>query len=286
MKRKQWFVMMMVLLCSLTLIFAGCGGDDDDDDNNNNNNGDDDVEVTENTGDEVQLCDFMGLVRDFAQPQFLEGMTVYILDNDTGQKLADYEGKVTAADGSYEFNQIPCGKYGFLVEGNKDIENKTVDTYQFEIQADAQDEIIWSVDELTYGAAPAMAGVTLEAGKGIAAGAVYWVDEEETELPVGCATVTTDPASTDIRYFSDDQLPTTLDVQAGINTLNGFYLAPNLPASTTGEEVIITAHYGGEDIGTVRFVTFPDAICIGNIYVVDSYTANPSDESGNCVAAE
>ncbi len=275
MKRKEWIVLVMVLLSSLTLIFAGCGGDDDDNE----------IAGDQDQSGEQELCNFKGLVRDFAQPEFLEGMTVYILDNTTGQKLTDYEAKVTASDGSYEFNGIPCGKYGYLVEGNKNIENKTVDTYQFEIQADAQDEIIWSVDELTYTAAPAMAGVTLEAGLGIAAGAVYWVDEEATEWPVGCATITTSPASTDIRYFSDDQLPTTLEVQAGVNTNNGFYLAPNLPASATGEEVIITAHYDGEDIGTVRFVTFPDSICIGNIYVNESYTANPSDQVGeNCLS--
>ena len=65
-------------------------------------------------------------------------MTVHLLDNETGAKLTQYGSKISVVDGSFEFNDIPCGLYGFLVEGNKEIENKTVDTYQFDIPADAQ----------------------------------------------------------------------------------------------------------------------------------------------------
>ena len=186
-------------------------------------------------------------------------------------------------DGSFEFNDIPCGLYGFLVEGNKEIENKTVDTYQFDIPADAQYEIIWSLDELTYSLAPAMAGVTLEAGKSLALGAVYWMDEEGTEIPVGCATVTTLPESSDIRYFSDDYLPTTLEVQAGVNAYNGAYIACNLPVGDVGETIGLTAYYGGQTIGNARCVSFPDSACIADIYVDESYTSNPSNESGQCL---
>jgi len=154
-----------------------------------------------------------------------------------------------------------------------------VDTYQFNIASNSDDETLYSVDKNTYDFAPALAGITLEPGTSIAAGAMYWPDAAGDEWPVGCGTVKAYPegSATEtgvIRYFGDGGLPTTLENQPNINPLNGYYIAANMdpgPVVTKGFDP------AGNQIGETRFMTFEDAISISNIYDNDS-TANPGCE--------
>jgi len=244
--KKKLMVFLMVF-AALTL-FVACGGDDATDSK-----------------------DFNAWVCTFGTENPAQGVTVWLLGSD-GEKIAGYEAQVSDVQGLISFKDVPAGKVGFLCEGIDD-ENaaiKRVDTYQFNLNSDTSNtgdsrgEKLWSVDLSTYTAAPALAGITLDAGKAVVAGAVYWVDpadDDEKEHITGCATVTSDSGGV-VRYMGDNNLPTILDKQDSVNPINGYYLVGNVdPGPAT-----FTAHNSDGELGTTTMVVFPDAITIGNIY--------------------
>jgi len=192
----------------------------------------------------------------FGTNQPVGGVTVEILDNETGEGT-----EVTAVTddaGFVEFKDIDAGLVGFKAtkEGNKD-------TYQYNYEADSKDETLWVVPNTVYTMALGLAGLTVEDGKSTVAGAVYWVDDKGIEQPVGCAEITTDPATEDVRYMSGDTgLPTTLDKQPHTNPANGYFLATNLePGQPT-----VMASVDGTKIGETKIFSVADSICISNIY--------------------
>ena len=176
------------------------------------------------------------------------------------------------------FDGLPSGRVGFLVVGDGD---KNVDTYQFNIESDAKDEILWSLDLNTYLAAPALAGYTQDMDLGAAAGATYWLDAQGEEIPVGCSTIQGDFDEGDIRYFGDNDMPTKLladDPNFGrddVNPLNGYWLVGNITPVDT--PVTVDGYVGTQKLGSVRYFTHRFSVSIGNIYYKEATNPEPDD---------
>lgn len=258
---KKWWTLLLVtaFLFSLAALVA-CGDDDAEATDGDVTDGDD------TDGDEVpEVANFRGFVIDFKSKVKLDGVKVYVLDNETGEKLSDVPVGTTDGTGYLEFTiPVPEGagkdfKVGFLCEG---VEDESVDTYQFNIGAFERDERLWLVDATTYMVAPLAAGVTLDPGTTVVAGGVYWVNAQDKEEIVDCATVNTDTGDADVRYFADNGMPADLPVRDSINPLNGFFIIANIDPGVVNVE----GYMGAEKFGSTRLVAKPDSICISNIY--------------------
>lgn len=201
--------------------------------------------------------------------------TVVALDNESGAEL-NIE-TVSDAEGMVYFDGLPEGRVGFLSVG---ISGTNVDTYQFNIDSNAQDEILWSVDLGTYQMAPALAGYEQDDAKGAAAGATYWLDGT-TEVPIGCSTIQGDYDSGDIRYFGDNNMPTktlaqdAVDGRDNVNPINGYWLVGNI--EPIEEPFTITASMDTQELGSVRYFAYEFSVSIGNIYYEGASNPQPSD---------
>jgi len=210
---------------------------------------------------------FTGTIVDFMTRQPINNAKIQVLDNATGAPLP--VGAVSS-NGSVTVTGIPAdvtliGLKNTLAPGNKD-------TYQFNMSATAQDETLWLVSDATYTLAPSLAGVTLDTTKGVVAGGLYFVNDLDEEEPVGCGTVTTTPSGV-IRYFDDTDMPTTITNRDSTNPLNGFFLAANINTGTT----TVSATVDGDAVGSTTIITYPDSICISNIYVTTATNPQPAN---------
>ena len=197
----------------------------------------------------------------------IDGAKIQVLDNTTGEDLPigaiSDSGAVTISGIPASVTQI--GLRNSLTPGNKN-------TYQFNMDAEAQNEVLWLVSEATYTLAPSLAGITLDTTKGVIAGGLYFVNDQDEEETVGCGTVTTTPAG-DIRYFDDTDMPTTIANRDSTNPLNGFFLAANINTGTT----TVSATVEGNNVGSTTIITYPDSICISNIYVTTATNPEPAN---------
>ena len=241
MKRKTIGFLSLAILMAVGFALAGCGDD--------NGGG----------------AQFRAYIEHFGGDDLVGGMEVRAIDNNTGQELGINE--TSDASGWVAFDGLPAGKVGFLCVG---VPGDWVDTYQFNIDSDAQDENLFAVDHTTYVGVPVMAGITLEDGKAIVAGAVYWVNAAGEEEPVGCADVSSDPTTPDVRYMGENGMPTLITEQEKTHPLWGRFVVANLaPGSAT-----TTASVDGTDIGNTTLFTYADSIAISNIY--HEGTSNPT----------
>ncbi|NOZ85212.1 MAG: carboxypeptidase regulatory-like domain-containing protein [Deltaproteobacteria bacterium] len=249
---KQTILAITALSLILGVGIAGCGGSDD-------NNG-------------QKTVTFKGTVEDFKAGTTLDGMTVKALNNDTGAELgieatSDAEGNVTIAG-------LPDGKVGFLVVGTEPADGY-IDTYQFNIDASAEDVSLIAVDKLTYQAAPALAGIQVKEHTAAVAGAFVWKNAKGVDEPVACGTVkvfVNDAENGEVRYFNDTGMPTSLDNRKNINPQNGYYLAGNVDP---GKVTIKGYDPSGKEIGSVTFPAVGDSICISTLYVEEGHDTNP-----------
>jgi hypothetical protein len=203
------------------------------------------------------------------------GHEVLALNNSTG---ADLGKKVTSGtDGALSFEGLPAGMVAFVAKG---MTGKTIDTYQFNIDASAQDEKLWVVAKSTAMFVPQIAEFTPNLEKAAISGGVYWVNAQGVEETVGCATVAfagTGDAS-DIRYFGDSNLPAPVAMRMNTNPLNGRYFVGNAPTGTQS----VTASVDGKMLGSTTLMLFArkvasdgeESVCISNIYVTAA--ANPT----------
>jgi hypothetical protein len=207
------------------------------------------------------------------------GITVKALDNVTGVPIAGME-SVSDSNGIVVFNGLPAGEVGFHAVG---VQGDFVDTYQFNINSNSTNAVLWIMDYNTYVAAPMIAGVTVEPDKSLLVGAVYWEDAQGCMNPVGCSTVKTNPESGDVRYFADNGMPTKTiadDPVAGrddINPLNGYWLIANVDSGP----VSIGGYMADQLLGSITCVMFADSVCIGDIIIGGSSNPQP----GTCLPA-
>ncbi|MBL6975851.1 MAG: hypothetical protein ISR64_08985 [Deltaproteobacteria bacterium] len=224
----------------------------------------------------MQMVTFKAVVKDNLTKAVIEGAEVTAIDNDTGdmltyQTLSDGQGNIAM--------EVPADHelLGFRVTADL-----FKDTYQFNIDSDAQDEEIWAVSVNGFEMAAGLAGFVPDKTKSVVAGAIYWVNEAGEEEYVSCGHVVADPAG-EYRYFDEfTGLPAPLaDVphtMAGKG--EGRFVVGNVPPGL----VTLTTYFGDDPastddfIGTAKFFAYPDSIAITNVYAdKDKYPAeNPS----------
>lgn len=242
-------LLLTILIVSLGLVFFSCGDDDSSEGG------------------------FKGTVIGFGSEDVpVPGVKVIALDNDTGEPITGFE-TVAEADGTVTFNGLPGERIGFKVfakeEGGK---NVYIDTYQFNIRTDAQDETVWSVPMTVFLAGPAAAKLTVDPTKAIAGGGAYWLDADGNEFPIECATLEVEGGLGDVRYFNDSGFPSPIDKNPSVNKANGYWIAANLPPG----KVTFHAKVGDEIVGSTTFHAYAgEAITIGNIEADEKYTSNP-----------
>ena len=255
-----------IFLCSATAIILmvglGCGGDDGEEQTVEDTGGGGGEDVSEQPGDLAEgTVNFKGYVAAFGTnpEQKTPEVVCELLDNETGEGSGINE--TTDAEGWLEFKGLPADKLiGFKC--TKDVHK---DTYQFHIDPSMRDERLWIVSLAVYNPAVALAGLQVEAGTGVLAGAVYYLNADGEEEPVGGATITSVPATEDVRYMDGDSgLPTTPNKQACTHPAHGRFLVANLAA---GEDAEVTAAVEGGSVGSVVIPVVADSIAVGNIYV-------------------
>jgi hypothetical protein len=241
MKRKTIGFTSLAILLAVGFALAGCGDD--------NGGG----------------AQFRAYIEHFGGDDLVGGMEVRAIDNNTGLELGINE--TSDASGWVAFDELPAGDVGFLCVG---VPGDWVDTYQFNIDSSAQEERLWAVDHTTYVGVPAMAGIVLEDGKAIVAGAVYWVNAADEEEPVGCVTVDSVPTTPDVRYMGENGMPTLITEQAETHHLWGRFVVANLEPGSAST----TAYDGTTALGSTSLFTYADSIAISNIY--HEGTSNPT----------
>jgi hypothetical protein len=261
---------------SLVLAFAACGSSDE---------GGSDATVAAGT--------FTGTVVDFASKAPMEGVDLQVLDNVTGQPLdaAKYPVVKSGAGGAVSL-ELPKGlEVGFKTWGNSTSGLKFKDGFQFNIASDAQAKRLYAVNIVTYAGALSTAYIKAadETIFGHLAGSVYYKNKDGQDEFVGCVVIqvydeagklleevtdaTGRATEAGVRYFdTKTDLPTSLAVSDMTHKLSSRFMVANLKQGRYTAKAFIKDR-PDVVIGTVPNRTFPGAISIGNLYVVDP--ANP-----------
>jgi len=211
----------------------------------------------------VDLVTFKAVVKDNLTKAIIEGAEVTAIDNDTGEML-EYK-TVSDAQGNISM-QVPAGMLlGFRVTADL-----FKDTYQFNIDSDAQDEELWSVSLNGFQMAAGLAGFNPDKDKTVVAGAIYWMNSLGNAEYVSCGRIVSFPSG-EYRYFSETTgLPAPLNEVSHTEAGKGegrFMVANVSPGKTT-----LTAYFGDDPtnanqfIGQAQFFAYPDSICIANVY--------------------
>jgi hypothetical protein len=240
--KKITRLLLITTMLAAFLFFPGCGDD--------------------NETNEPPTGNYAAVVWSFGFNTPVEGALVTLMNNTTGE--ATTTTATTDADGKFEMTVPTGGSIGFKVT-----KAEHWDTYQFNLDPKAEDETIWIVNNMVVDLNTQSSGLTLEPGNGVVAGACYFVEQGE-ELPVGCASVDTEPTG-DIRYFFFDTGSMTfyavpLAVRSTTDPHIGYFLAANIPAAATPTPVTMTAEVESAAAGTVNLFVYENAICISNIY--------------------
>jgi len=207
--------------------------------------------------------------------------TILAIDNTTGQPIPGFE--TISDDKSWVFfDNLPAGLVAFKVLG---IENQSIDTYQFNYDANDQNEELWVVARSSVEMAPILGNVILNSEKAIASGSIYWINPDGGKEPVGCATVRIDSSEGEIRYFGTTNVfrqdAPNQEVRTDSNPLNGKYFIANVTAG----RYTVTTMLNGKNIGSTSLMLFRGdesidgeyAISLGDIYV-EGQSANPTPD--------
>lgn len=240
----------------------GCGGEETDDKTVEDTGGGGEQDVPPAGDVAGGVVDFKGYVVAFGTnpEQTAPGVVCELLDDETG--AASGITQTTDEEGWLEFKGISADS----LVGFKCTKDLHKDTYQFHISPNMRDEKLWIVSLAVYNPAVALAGLNVNDGTGTLAGAVYFVNADNEEEPVGGATVASDPATEDIRYMDGGTgLPTTPDKQACTHAVHGRFLVANLEAG--GSATVTATDANGDAVGSVVIPVVADSIAVGNIYV-------------------
>ena len=221
-----------------------------------------------------QLATFCARLVDFSGGTIpVSGVTVKALYNDTGIQIDGME-CVSDADGNVIFSNLPDVYTGFLVLGTP---GDYVDTYQFNVDSQGRNEILWLVDYTTYQAAPLLADVTQDISKGLVFGAVRWVNAQGLDEEVGCTVVKANPESGEARYFADNCLPTPttnqdpVDGRDNTNPVCSYFILANID---TGP-VVLEAYVENVLKGSSGIVSTGDSVCVDYIYLESATNPQP-----------
>lgn len=211
--------------------------------------------------------------------QLIAGIGVEVYDNNTGAGTGEVG--TSNADGHITF-ELKKGKlYGFRSKGDN-----YKDTFVWNVKAqDEETATLWIVPNTVYQMALGLAGLTQESSKGVVIGAVNWISDAGVEEAIGCATVTSDPETPDIRYMSQGNgLPTTLGNQACTapdgSEGKGRFIVANVPVGP----VSLTAWDSeGGQIGETQVWSVAGLVTVNDIdAVMGVYESNPTPEICQC----
>jgi len=218
------------------------------------------------------VCDagqtFTATLTDFQTKGIVENVNVEVYDDETGEATG-IKGK-TDANGKVALTGIPASKVTIGIMSKK---ANYLQTLQYHFTANATDEKILIVSQSTVSLIATVLGVTPDDTKGVAAGGVFWGDRS-CSTPIGCATVTTDPAGAEpVHYFDDTGFPTKTRDALGTNKLDGLFTVIN----TTPGKVTITATVGTANASSVLPNLPAHTLAISNVYFDKAtYTTDPT----------
>ena len=261
-----WILLLIaVVFIATSALWVGCG-DDDDDDSDDPDPDDDDDDTGPSQGEKGSLN---GCVHDFLTKQPVQGATVKLLDDTTGDELG-IEKVSPSGDGCITF-EIPEGvdQVGVLVT-----RDGYYDTLQYHFDNGLTGEEFLFVSDSTASLIELALGMNMDPTKGHAAGGLYYGNPTD-ENPIGCNVVSFDPGDGDTHYMGFDDIPnvdrdTTDDPNTssgkGVNPGNGYFVSVN---ETSNIQVTISATVGVNNPLTKTTVipNLPaDSIAIANIY--------------------
>lgn len=208
---------------------------------------------------------------------------------------------LSGADGELDL-PLPSGTYwGFECDKGAGDEYRVAYQYNISANTTAYDgEEIWVIPNGLYKLAPTLAGITQDETQGVVAGRLVWYAADGTEEYVGCATISLeveDPidsgtwvavedTTSQVRYFADNDLPTTIALRQQSNPINGLFIGANIAVGPNGEprRVRMTAKMGTTILGIDDIFAAPNSVVINNIEVgrglchekVGDFPANPT----------
>ena len=226
--QKFFFFIAVIMLLSLTILFAAAciprisENDDDDDDNDDNDN------------DTVEEKSLHGCVLDFQTRQGVLGATVTILNNDTGAETK-IKGTTDGADGCFSLDGID-GSIEYV--GLKITADDCVDSFHYHIKNGAENEDFLLLGNQSKVLFELCIERTIDPDKAMIAGGLFWGDSNEKN-PTGCQQVSFNPGQGEVFYFGLDDLPllsrdfpgdptgTAADNGHGTNPANGLFIIVN-----------------------------------------------------------
>ncbi|MFT3924698.1 MAG: carboxypeptidase-like regulatory domain-containing protein [Myxococcales bacterium] len=273
-------------IASYALMFAlmGCGDDEPAQG----------AEVGDGDATEPGSTHYTASVTDSSSDMPIGGLNVFVLDNKTGMKTGqkaqtDANGKIALDDVQVDAD----GKFGVLVEG-KPGDTGFLDTFQYNLNPNAQNDILRIVATGAIALATAAANFDENPATGPVSGAVFTGTGAADRLPADCLTIELEgfedaPVKTGmrctqddlcVRYFFDQRIP---DFGAThTSAANGRFYIANVPPGPHTLHVIAN----GQKIASTSLVvtarnqgTTGETISVANIYLGAGDT-NPA--KGSC----
>lgn len=280
-KRSQ--MGLCALMFALNGAAAGCG-DDSEGKTSENGDGDSDGSGTRYTAS----------VTDSSSDMAIRDLKVHVLDNATGMKTGqvattDLQGRITLEDVKVDAS----GRFAVLVEGTQG-EAGYMDTFQYNLDPNAQNDILRVVGTGAIAIATAAANFKADPAAGPISGAIFTGTGASDRKAADClkielagfedAPVKTGEACTAedlcIRYFFDQRIPDFAATHT--SSANGRFYVANAPAG----EHTINVKANGETIASTRLVVIPrnqgttgETISVANIYLG---AGNTNPLAGTC----
>jgi hypothetical protein len=275
------FERSQVGLCALLFALSGaaaCGDDPQEGD---------DMEGTQTTR-------YTASVTDSSSDQPIIGLSVHVLDNQTGQKTG--QSAVTDANGRITLDDVQTdatGKFAVLVQGAPG-DSGSMDTFMYNLDPNAKDDVLRSVGTGAIAIATAAGNFKPNKDAGPISGAIFTGTGAMDRLPAACLTVelagyedapvmTNKPCTEQdicIRYFFEQRVP---DFGAShTSAANGRFFVANAPAGAH----TLNVKAGDQIIASTRLVVVPrkegttgETISVANVYLGAGNT-NPA--AGTC----
>ncbi|MBI5525316.1 MAG: hypothetical protein HY897_03210 [Deltaproteobacteria bacterium] len=284
MRAKLLGALIVGLVITIPAMFISCGGDDETE-SDGGTGGEGDTGGPADTGGPVDsgatpdaggttdagwlaTGQFTAKAVDFFTKSPIKGAQIDVLDDATGEPT----GMTTTSleDGTFAFDGLPDAAVNIGVRATM---TDYMPTVQYHFPKDAQHVTVNVVSNSTVGIISALLGVEVDPAKGSVAGGVFWGDLTGYE-GIGCAMVTTEPASGAIHYTDNSGYPTKDRDALGTNKKDGIFTIINVDA---GAGVEITATLDTVSGTTTLPKVHAGSLSIANIWFdKTTYPANPT----------